>query len=60
MPPCDSSMPPAMAAEITKRKTPQIDRAYLKGSVALWVLEPEKKPGRLSSGPASVTVNIPR
>jgi HlyD family secretion protein len=38
-------MPPAMAAEITKRKTPQIDPSRIPKNIrALWVLEPEKKP----------------
>lgn len=38
-------MPPAMAAEITKRKTPQIDPSRIPKDIrALWVLEPEKKP----------------
>ncbi len=38
-------MPPAMAAEITKRKTPQIDPSRIPKNIrALWVLEPEKQP----------------
>jgi HlyD family secretion protein len=38
-------MPSAMAAEITKRKTPQIDPSRIPKNIrALWVLEPEKKP----------------